>query len=131
MTCLGGWAILSLGLLPIESPQQIIAGLFLAGLALGVGAVAATFVVAFYLCIFGLPVAVLLGNRIRHPLALAISLLDACAGAIFATTGSKLGLFGGDQFAPEAFVVVLCFALPAGYLYRRNIIALREQAEFA
>ena len=116
--------------MPLESPKEIIAGLFLGGLALGVGTVAATFVVAFYLCIFGLPIAVLLGNRIRHPLALAISLLDACAGAIFATTGTKLGLLGAGEFSLEAFALVLCFALPAGYLYRRNVIALRETSEF-
>lgn len=122
---------MSLGPLPFDSPEAIIGGLFFGGLALGISAVAATFVVAFYLCVFGLPIAVLLGNRIRHPLALAISLLDASAGAIFATTGSTLGLFNDGEFSPEAFALVLCFALPAGYLYRRNIIALREQAEFA
>lgn len=103
----------------------------MAGFALAVGFIAATFIVAFYLCIFGLPIAVLLGDRIRHPLALGISFIDACAGAVVATTGSKLGLLGANGFSPVALALTLCFALPAGYLYRRNIIVIREQAEFA
>lgn len=130
MACLGGWALLSLGPIPFGGPGDIIAGLFFATLALGIGTIAATFVVAFYLCLFGLPIAVLLGKRIGHPFALAISLLDAAIGALVATTGNRFGLFGGEGFTIEAFALVLCFALPAGYIYRRNVIALREIAAF-
>lgn len=132
MCCLGVWALVSFGSVPVERPELLLAGLFLGGLALAVGTIAATFVIAFYLCIFGLPVAILLGERIRHPLALAVSLGDALIGTIVATTGSKLGLFGrADSFDWSPVALVLCFAIPAGYLYRRNIIAARDVAEFA
>ena len=130
MTCLGAWAILMTPDFSFNSPSEIVAGLFFLTIALAIGTVAATFIATFYLCIFGLPIAVLLGDRIRHPLALGVSLVDAIAGAIFAATGSKLGIAGAGEFSLEFFALVLCFALPAGYLYRRNIIALREQAEY-
>jgi hypothetical protein len=98
------------------------------GLALAV--IAATFIVAFYLAVFGLPIAILLGKRIRHPLALGVSLIDAGIGALVALTGSTFGIFGIDESSPGAYALVLSFALPAGYFYRRNIIALRDHAEY-
>lgn len=129
--CLASWFLLTIPREELNSPQAVLGGLILFGFALAIATIAAIFVVAFYLCVFGLPLAVLLGHRIGHPLALGISLLDAAAGALVATTGSKLGFLGADEFSAGAFAAVLCFALPAGYLYRRTIIALREQAEFA
>lgn len=130
MACLGGWLVLFSGEFPVGGPSEIIASLVFLTFALAVGMVGATFIVAFYLFIFGVPVALLLGDRIRHPVALGVSLVDASAGAVFATTGSKLGLLGSGEFAPQAFALALCFALPAGYVFRRNIIVLREQLEY-
>lgn len=100
----------------------------MAGLALGLGVVLAAFVVGFYLALFGLPVALLLGRHIHHPWALAVALIDAAGSAFIATTGSRLGLLG-DDFAWRGFLMVLLFAVPAGYLYRRSVIAFREEAE--
>ena len=130
MTCLGVWTLLMAPDFSFDAPSEIIAGLFFLTFALAIGTVAATFIATFDLCLFGLPIAVLLGDRIRHPLALGVSLVDAVAGALFAATGSKLGIAGEGDFSLEFFALVLCFALPAGYIYRRNIIALREQAEY-
>ncbi|MBL45233.1 MAG: hypothetical protein CMN71_11085 [Sphingomonadaceae bacterium] len=108
---------------PVEFLLMLAAGGF--GLALAV--IGASFVVAFYLAIFGAPLAIVLGERIRHPLALLISLADAALAAVFAVTGSWLQ--GSDEmgFPMAGFAMVLCFALPAGYIYRRNVIAMRDE----
>lgn len=99
-------------------------------MALILALIAATFLVAFYLFVFGLPIALLLGDRIRHPLALAVALVDAVLAAAIATGGSWLGVFEADKLLSPAFGVVLAFALPAGFLYRRNVITMREVSAF-
>lgn len=93
-------------------------------------AAAATFFVGFYLCLFGLPVALLLGDRIRHPFALLIALVDAAISAVIVGGGSRFGLFEIDTLASLLFALVLAFALPAGYFYHRNVIAMRDTLEF-
>lgn len=98
----------------------------MAGWFVAFALVASTFVVAWYLAVFGLPVALMLGDRIRHPLALAVSLIDALAASLIATAGTWLGLSESGNLAPGLLAAVLCFALPAGYLYRRNVIAMRD-----
>lgn len=98
----------------------------MAGWFLAFALVASTFVVAWYLVVFGLPVALVLGDRIRHPLALAVSLIDALAASLIATAGTWLGLSESGNLSPGFLAAVLCFALPAGYLYRRNVIAMRD-----
>lgn len=97
-------------------------------IGLAIAVTAATFVTGFYLAVFGLPFAILLGERIRHPLALGFSLLDASVGAVVAVTGGRLGILTseGDGLPIGLLLIVLCFALPAGYLYRRNVIAMRD-----
>lgn len=95
--------------------------------ALGFAVVAGLFLVAFYLAIFGVPVALVLGPRIGHPLALAISLLDAALAAAFAVTGSLMHGSGTDGFPFGGLAIALCYALPAGYFYRRNIVVMREE----
>ena len=99
------------------------------GVALGAAIIAASFVVAFYLVICGLPIAALLGNRITHPAALGIALVDALGAAAFAVSGSILSPSYVPGFPWGPFLMVACFAIPAGYLYRRNVIAMREEAE--
>lgn len=98
----------------------------MAGVFLVFALIASTFVVAWYLAVFGLPVAWVLGDRIRHPLALAVSLIDALAASFIATAGSWLGLSESGELSLGFLAAVLCLALPAGYLYRRNVIAMRD-----
>lgn len=112
-----------------DLPSLLEALLFALVAAVGLGFVVVfgVFVVAFYLAIFGVPVAILLGPRIGHPLALAISLLDAALAAGFAVTGSMFQGSGEPGFPLVGFAIALCYALPAGYFYRRNVIAMREE----
>lgn len=100
------------------------------GVTAGVGfaVTAASFVVGFYLAIFGLPVALVLGPHLHSPWALTVALLDAGASALFVVTGDRLGALESDGPSILLFLWALSFALPAGYLYRRGVIALREQA---
>ena len=100
---------------------------FLLGLGLGitVGTIGGTFVVAWYIAIFGLPVALILRNRLRSGLGLALAMATAIAAAYFANV--TLSFPGGPGWEPS--VLVLCFAIPAGLIYRRNIIALSDELE--
>ena len=103
----------------------------LVGLITGIGfaVTAAAFVVGFYLVIFGLPVAILLGPRLHRPWALTVTLLDAGASTLFVMTSDSIEVLQPDGPPILLFLWALSFALPAGYLYRRGVIALREQAE--
>lgn len=127
VACLGAYAILFDGLMAIESAADLLGALVMAGIFMLVGWVVAIFVVAFYFVLFGMPVALLLGDRIRHPLALAVALVDAVISAMLVVSGSALNLIEGDGFHLPTFGIVLCFALPAGYFYRRSVIALRDE----
>ena len=122
--------ILSEGV-PVEDAGDLFAMLVMGGIALLLGWVAAIFIVSFYLLLFGMPVALLLGDRIRHPLALGVALIDAAISAALVVSGSALDLLEGGAFHVRTFAIVLCFALPAGYLYRRSVIAFRDEAELA
>ena len=97
---------------------------------IGLAVTAATFIVGFYLALLGLPVALALGRHLHTPWALAVALLDAGASALFVVTGDRIGAMGPGGPSILGFLFVLSFALPAGYLYRRGVIALREQAAF-
>lgn len=99
-------------------------------MGIGLAVTAATFTVGFYLALFGLPVAAALGRHLHSPWALAIALSDAGASALFVVTGDWIGVMGPGGPSILVFLCVLSFALPAGYLYRRGVIALREQAAF-
>lgn len=91
---------------------------------------AAAIGVAFYLLLCGLPMAAFLGRHIAHPAALGVAVLDALLAAAFAVSGSILDPSYESGFPWGAFLMVACFSLPAGYFYRRNVIAMREEAEF-
>lgn len=111
-----------------SSLMEVVFALIGATVAIGLTVTAATFIVGFYLALFGLPVALLMGRHLHNRWALSIALLDAAAGALFAITGDRIGALEDDGPSLLMLLVVLSFALPAGFLYRRNIIALREQA---
>lgn len=111
-------------------PAEILLMIIAAGFVIAGAVMGATFVIAFYLVLFGLPVAWLLGARIAHPLALGLALVDALISAGLAVGGSDILSSGEDGTFPwVAYLMVSAFALPAGYLYRRQIIAARETAE--
>ena len=95
-------------------------------IVLGFVVIAGFVVVAFYLALFGAPIAMLLGHRIAHPLALGIALVDAALAAAIAVTGS-LFQNSGTAFPIGGFAIALCYALPAGYFYRRNVVAMRQE----
>ena len=111
------------------NPFELVYIIPLAGVVLAFIAIASSFVVAFYLVCFGLPVALILGDRIRHPAALGLSLLDAVLATVIAVGGWHAGIELLDAENWTIILLVLGFALPAGYLYRRNLIALRDEWE--
>lgn len=113
------------------SPAELLLMIGAAGFALALVAVGASFVIAFYLTIFGLPVAWLLGNRIAHPLALGLALIDATIAAAFAVARSSFLSSEASTFSWIAFLMVGAFAIPAGFLYRRQVIIAREEAELS
>ena len=130
-----GVAVLILWLLLTEIPwvlpsslKEIVWVLVGAVVGIGLALTAATFIVGFYLALFGLPVALVMGRHLHSGWALAIALLDAVASALFVVTGDRIGATGPGGPSILGFLFVLSFALPAGYLYRRGVIALREQA---
>ena len=115
------------------TPMAVLNGLFYLSLMLVVSLVAATFVTAFYLTIFGLPVAWMLGKRIRHRGAWLLILPAILASAAFASHW-LLGDYSNQMddwrtFDPIPFVIVLGFALPAGFFYRQNVISMLDEAE--
>ena len=122
----GSYLIFATGGDAAASPADMLAMIIFGGFGLAMAVIGATFIIGFYLCLFGLPVALLLGDRIRHQWALVLALGDALLGTAIATGGSRLGLMGGGDFAWQAYAVVLAFALPAGYLYRGFVIANRD-----
>ncbi len=95
------------------------------GLAITVGTIGGTFITAWYIAIFGLPVALLLRNRLRSGLGLVLAIATAIAAAYFASL--TVSFSGKPVWEPS--VLVLCFAIPAGLIYRRNIIALSDELE--
>ena len=131
MVLLAIWAVVTAGPVEVTGPLELALVIAAAGLGLGLAIVLGSFVVAFYLSLLGLPVALLLGRYLHYPWALAIALVDAAGSAFLVATGTRLGIFGNDSFSLPAFLMILGFALPAGYLYRRSVIALRDEAELA
>ena len=128
-TCLGAYFLAAS--LPNWSWEPVDALGFLlgGGIALLLATAAATFITGWYLLFFGLPIAFLLGERIRHGGALAISMLVALAAAFFAVDW----IWGWSRPLEDSpwgpLFTVLCFALPAGFLYRRSIIMMLDEIE--
>lgn len=99
----------------------------------GVGTVfaviAATFIASFYLLVFGMPVAALMRNKLRGPIGIAITV----AVALFAAS-VFMGVF---SVAPERWfdlnwegaAMILAYALPAGFLYRKTVLSLLEELD--
>ena len=106
---------------------KIIPGL---ALALMMAIIIATVLCAFYIGLVGAPLAALLGQRLDSRFGLAVAVLSAVIAAIVALAAFGLWpLFDTPdwQFA----LLVFAYALPAGLLYRRAVLAARQFSPFA
>lgn len=110
------------------SLDGLLAALVFTGALIAVGSIGGTFVVAFYLVIFGLPVALLLGERIRTPTGLLAAMATGAASAYAAMRWlwSMTWASGEPVWNGEA-LVVLCFVLPAAWFYRRQVITMLDE----
>jgi hypothetical protein len=116
--------------LPINSIGDAIILLAAGGMIFAFGSIGGTIVIAFYLTIFGLPVALILGERVRQPIGMAAASLSALVAGV--AGGSWLwetsNLYGGQGSAPLALPFsFIAFGVPAAFLYRRQIINLRDE----
>jgi hypothetical protein len=96
-------------------------------MALAFGTFAATLIVGFYLALFGMPVAVLMGQRIRSRAGLAVALATSVAGIAIISMGDVAFPFAyaaADKW--QHILIVSCFAVPAAWLYRQQVIAMLD-----
>jgi hypothetical protein len=121
-------ALLLDGFLSPVSLESLINALMLTGMMIAIGSFGGAFVVAWYLVIFGLPVALLLGDRIRTPAGMVVAMAMAAAAALIAMRW----MWGVTAASPEAMwqddaVIVFAFVLPAAWFYRRQVIAMLDE----
>jgi hypothetical protein len=116
------------GAFSATSLEDLLSFLVVGGAAIAVGSIGGTFIVAFYLVIFGLPVALLLGERIRTPTGLLIAMTTGLAAAYVAGRW-MWGMPGisGEQTVGEEALALSCFVLPAAWFYRRQVIAMLDE----
>ncbi|QDH33012.1 hypothetical protein [Porphyrobacter sp. YT40] len=116
------------GFLSPLSLESLINALMLSGMMIAIGSFAGTFVVGWFLAIFGLPVALLMGERIRTSAGLLISVTTAAAAALIALRW----MWGTTAASPKAIweddaLIVFAFVLPAAWFYRRQVIAMLDE----
>lgn len=121
-------ALLLDGFLSPVSLESLINALMLTGMMIAIGSFGGAFVVGWYLVIFGLPVALLLGERIRTAGGLFVAMATAAAAALIAMRW----MWGVTAASPEAMwqddaVIVFAFVLPAAWFYRRQVIAMLDE----
>lgn len=108
------------------SLEGLLGALVFTGMFIAIGSIGGTFVVAFYLVIFGLPAALLLGERIRTP----AGLLAAMTTGLVAAYAANRWMWGMPSVSgqPSAWegAIVLCFVLPAAWFYRKQVIAMLD-----
>ena len=108
--------------------EAMLSFLVVGGAAIALGAIGGTFVVAFYLVIFGLPVALLLGERIRTRAGLLVSVATAVAAGIIAIRWMwGFSLPSDEPLWQEESLIVFVFVLPAAWFYRRQVIAMLDE----
>lgn len=92
---------------------------------IALGSFGGAFVVAWYLVVFGLPVALLLGERIRTPAGLLVSVATAAAAALMAIRW----MWGFTALLNEQqeTLIIFAFVLPAAWFYRRQVIAMLDE----
>lgn len=111
------------------SLEDLLSILVVGGAAIAIGSIGGTFVVAFYLVIFGLPVALLLGERIRTSAGLLVAMAIGLAAAFVVSRwmwGMPTNLSVGSPGWEEA-LALFCFVLPAAWFYRRQVIAMLDE----
>ncbi|WP_086608556.1 hypothetical protein [Erythrobacter donghaensis] len=110
------------------SLETLISILVFTGAMIAMGSIGGTFVVAFYLVIFGLPVALLLGERIRSLAGLIVSVATAVAAGMIAIRWMwGFTLASDEPLWQQEALIVFVFVLPAAWFYRRQVIAMRDE----
>ncbi len=94
------------------------------------GLIFGTLFCAFYIGIFGSPVAMLLGERIERIEGRAFAILAALVASVIASA-----LLMGGRLDPSrdeswySFFMVLAYAAPAAHFYRQSVIEARELSD--
>lgn len=110
------------------SLEDLLSFLVVGGAAIAIGSIGGTFVVAFYLVLFGLPVALLLGERIRSPAGFVIAIAAGLAAAFVVSRWMwAMPSISGEPEAWEEALVLSCFVFPSAWLYRRQVIAMLDE----
>ncbi len=111
---------------PIVALQMALGGLMVAILPI----IIATVFCAIYIGVVGVPIAALFGARLDTPAGLAVAI-----GAALATGLAAMVVFGFRPLFGEVdwqfALMVFAYALPAGLLYRRAVLAARQISPFA
>ena len=94
---------------------------------LPLGTFVGTFLVAGYLLLFGLPIALLFHSRLRGLAGLTLSIGTALLASLvaFAAFFGSVGRL--TDISWHAPALVLAFALPAALLYRHSVILLLDE----
>ena len=116
------------------SPFELLAALILIPVSFGLALILATFVCCFYIVIFGLPVAWILGDRIRHKLSWLVIAPITLLSTLQAYSwfwGANMDTQTNDAWVPDLGVlsIAMGFALPAAHFYRHFLIAFRDEDE--
>jgi hypothetical protein len=116
------------GALSPTSLEDLLSFLVVGGAAIAVGSIGGTFMVAFYLVIFGLPVALMLGERIRTPAGLLMAMATGLAAA-YVVSRWMWGMpsVSGQPSTWEEALVLSCFVMPAAWFYRQQVIAMLDE----
>jgi hypothetical protein len=110
------------------SLEGLISALMFTGTMIAFGSFAGAFVVAWYLVVFGLPVALLLGERIRTPGGLLVAMVTAAAAALIAIRWMwGFTLPSDEPLWQEEALIIFAFVLPAAWSYRRQVIAMLDE----
>lgn len=107
------------------SLEGLISALMFTGTMIALGSFGGAFVVGWYLVVFGLPVALLLGERIRTPAGLLVSVATAVAAALMAIRW--MWGFSALLNEQQETLIIFVFVLPAAWFYRRQVIAMLDE----
>ncbi len=87
---------------------------------------------AFYIAVVGVPIAALLRDNIEKPTAAWISVAAATLTAIAASYLMAGGGFSLQEAESQYWLAaLLCYAIPAGLLYRQSVVAARQLSQWA